>query len=191
MGVSQGNGFCYIVTGVFLQLTTIYAMPLTNNIITSSSFPSWLIITSHHFRSLNTSMIDGVPLMSKPEKNYAKHTTQNGTAMNTLPHLANVSTMNNDQKALVRLDVTIPDGDKLQFYLEEIYNSNKFEKQDMLTWEQSSVIIKTNFDQTKAYFEKIVKAINAYKQNTGGNSAQCNKYKSANQMANYGNELQE
>jgi hypothetical protein len=29
----------------------------------------------------------------------------------------------------------------------------------------------TDFDQTKAYFEKIVKATNVYKQNTGGNSA--------------------
>jgi hypothetical protein len=61
----------------------------------------------------------------------------------------------------------------------------------MLTWEQSSAIIKINFDQTKAYFKKIVKATNVYKQNTGGNSTQCNKYKSANQMANYGNKLRE
>jgi hypothetical protein len=69
------------------------------------------------------------------------------------------------------LDVTIPDNDKLQFYLEEVYNSNKFDKQDMLTWEQSSAIIKTNFDQTNAYFEKIVKATKVFKQNTDGNSA--------------------
>jgi hypothetical protein len=68
--------------------------------------------------------------------------------------------LNNDQKALVRLDVTIPDNNQLQFYLEEIYDSNKFDKQDMLTWKQSSAIIKTDFDQTKAYFEKIVKANN-------------------------------
>jgi hypothetical protein len=57
--------------------------------------------------------------------------------------------------------------------------------------EQSSAIIKANFDQTKAYFEKIVKTTDVYKQNTGGNSVRCNKYKSANQMANYGNKLQE
>jgi hypothetical protein len=36
-----------------------------------------------------------------------------------------------------------------------------------------------------------VKATNVYKLNTGSNSAQCNKYKSANQMANYGNKLRE
>jgi hypothetical protein len=99
--------------------------------------------------------------------------------------------LKDNQIALVRLNATISDYDKLQFYLEEIYDSNKFKKQDMLTWEQSSASIKTNFDQTKAYFEKIVKATNVYKQNKGGNSAQCNKYESANQMASYGNELQE
>jgi hypothetical protein len=41
----------------------------------------------------------------------------------------------------------------------------------MLTWEQSSAIIRANFYQTKPYFEKIVKVTNVYKQNTGGNSA--------------------
>jgi hypothetical protein len=99
--------------------------------------------------------------------------------------------LDNDQKALVRSDVTIPDNHKLQFYLKEIYDNNKLDKQDMLTWEQSSAIIKTDFNQTKAYFEKIVKATDIYKQNTGSNSVGFNKYESANQMANYGNKLQE
>ncbi len=89
------------------------------------------------------------------------------------------------------MDVVIPNNNKLQFYLKEIYDSNKFDKQDMLTWEQLPAIIKTNFDQTKAYFEKIVKAADVYKQNTGGNSVQCNTYESTNQMANYGNKLRE
>jgi hypothetical protein len=53
--------------------------------------------------------------------------------------------LDEDQKALVRLNVTIPDNNKLQFYLTEINDSIKFDKQDMLTWEQSSAIIKTNF----------------------------------------------
>jgi hypothetical protein len=98
---------------------------------------------------------------------------------------------NNNQETLIRLDVTIPNNIKLQFYLKEIYDSNKFDKQDMLTLEQSSAIIKTGFNQAKAYFEKIVKATNVYKQNTSANSVRCNTYKSANQMANYGNKLQE
>jgi hypothetical protein len=84
--------------------------------------------------------------------------------------------LEDNQKASVRLDVAIPDNNKLQFYLKEIYDSNKFDKQDMLTQEQSLAIIKTDFNQTKAYFEKIVKATIVNKQNTGGNSTQCNKY---------------
>lgn len=43
--------------------------------------------------------------------------------------------LNDNQLALVRLDVGISDKDKLQFYRKEIYNSNKFDKQDMLAWE--------------------------------------------------------
>jgi hypothetical protein len=43
--------------------------------------------------------------------------------------------LNDDQRALIHLDVTITDNDKLQFSLEEIYDSNCFNKQEMLTWE--------------------------------------------------------
>jgi hypothetical protein len=47
---------------------------------------------------------------------------------------------------LVRLDVTTADNDKLQFYLEEIYDSNRFDKQEMLTLEQQPEAAKTDFD---------------------------------------------
>jgi hypothetical protein len=43
--------------------------------------------------------------------------------------------LKNDQCALVCSDVTIADKDKLQFYLEEICNSNHFDKNKMLDWE--------------------------------------------------------
>ncbi len=99
--------------------------------------------------------------------------------------------LDDDQRALVRSNVTIADDDKLQFYLEEIYDSNKFDKQEMLTWEQQPTLIKTNFDLTKTYFEAIVKATNVYEQNTGGGSTRGNKYKSENQMADIGNKLRE
>jgi hypothetical protein len=36
--------------------------------------------------------------------------------------------LDDDQRALIRSDVTIADDDKLQFYLEEIYDSNRFDK---------------------------------------------------------------
>jgi hypothetical protein len=99
--------------------------------------------------------------------------------------------LDDDQRALVRSDVTIADDDKLQFYLEEIYDSNKFDKQDMLTWEQQPALTKTDFDLTKQYFEAIVKATDVYEQNTGSGSARGKKYESANQMADIGDELRE
>ena len=72
--------------------------------------------------------------------------------------------LDDDQCALIRSDVTIADNDKLQFYLEEIYDSNRFDKQEMLTWEQQPPIIKTDYVEAKNYFECIVKATNTYEQ---------------------------
>jgi hypothetical protein len=54
--------------------------------------------------------------------------------------------LNNDQRALVCSDVTIANDNKLQFYLEEIYGSNRFYKQEMLTWEQQPAATKTDYD---------------------------------------------
>ena len=54
--------------------------------------------------------------------------------------------LNDDQRALVRLDVTIANNNKLQFYLEEIYDSNCFNKQEMLTWEQQPAATKTDYN---------------------------------------------
>jgi hypothetical protein len=54
--------------------------------------------------------------------------------------------LNNDQRALVRLDVTIANNNKLQFYLEEIYDSNCFDKEEMLMWEQQPAATKTNYN---------------------------------------------
>jgi hypothetical protein len=79
--------------------------------------------------------------------------------------------LDDDQIALVRSDVTIADDDKLQFYLEEIYDSNRFDKQEMLTWEQQPPAIKTDYNEAKAYFERIVKATDTYEQNAGGGTA--------------------
>jgi hypothetical protein len=99
--------------------------------------------------------------------------------------------LDDNQRALIRSNVTKADDDKLQFYLEEIYDSNRFDKQEMLTWEQQPQNTKTDFDLVKAYFEAIVKATDTYKQNVGRGDAKHNKYKSANQMADYGNEIRE
>ena len=76
--------------------------------------------------------------------------------------------LDNNQCSLVQSDVTIADDDKLQFYLEEIYDSNRFNKQEMLTWEREPAATKTDLDLAKAHFETIVNATNTYKQNAGG-----------------------
>ena len=44
--------------------------------------------------------------------------------------------IDDDQCSLVWSDVTIMDDNKRQFYLEEFYDSNRFDKQEMLTWER-------------------------------------------------------
>jgi len=99
--------------------------------------------------------------------------------------------LNDDQCALVRSNVTIADEDTLQFYLEQMYDSNHFEKSEMLDWEKKPTIIKTNYDDTKDYFEALVKATNTYVQNAGGGTAGRNKYESANNMADIGDGIRE
>jgi hypothetical protein len=99
--------------------------------------------------------------------------------------------LNNDQRALVHSDVTIADDDKLQFYLEEIYDSNCFDKQEMLMWEEPPAATKMDYDLARAYFERIVKATDTYEQNAGGGMAGRNRYESANQLAKYGNKIRE
>jgi hypothetical protein len=61
----------------------------------------------------------------------------------------------------------------------------------MLTWEQQPPNIKTDYDEAKRYFERIVKATDTYEQNAGGGTAGRNRYKSANQMADYGDKIRE
>jgi hypothetical protein len=54
--------------------------------------------------------------------------------------------LDDDQRTLVRLYVTITNNDKLQFYLEEDYDSNRFDKQEMLMWEQQPAATNTNYN---------------------------------------------
>jgi hypothetical protein len=99
--------------------------------------------------------------------------------------------LNNDQRAFVQSDVTIADENKLQYYLEEIYDSNRFDKQEMLTWERQPAATKTDFDLAEAHFKEIVNATDTYEQNAGGGTAGHNRYESANQMADHGDEIRE
>jgi len=99
--------------------------------------------------------------------------------------------LDDNQCSLIRSDVTIADDDKLQFYLEEIYDSNRFDKQEMLTWEQQPPNIKTDYVEAKNYFERIDKATDTYEKNAGDSTAGRNRCESANQMADYGDEIWE
>jgi hypothetical protein len=49
-----------------------------------------------------------------------------------------------------------------------MYNSNHFDKNNMLEWEKQPNATKINYDSTKDYFEALVKATNTYEQNAGG-----------------------
>ena len=97
--------------------------------------------------------------------------------------------LDDKQKALVRSDFTITDEDKLQFYLEEMYDSNHFDKNEMLNWEKKSTAVKSNYTNAKTYFEDLVKATDTYEQNAGGGTTSRNKYESANQLADCGDEI--
>ncbi len=92
---------------------------------------------------------------------------------------------------LVCSDFTISDEDKLQFYLEQMYDSNIFDKAKMMEWEQQPNITKTNYALAKIWFEMRVKAHNTYIQNSGGGTAGRHNYKSANNMADIGNEIKD
>jgi hypothetical protein len=65
--------------------------------------------------------------------------------------------LDNNQRALIRSNITIADKDKLQFFLEQMYDSNHFNKNNMLKWEKQPNATKTDYDSAKDYFEALVK----------------------------------
>ena len=99
--------------------------------------------------------------------------------------------LDDDQRALVRSDVTIAEEDKLQFYLEQMYESNHFEKSEMMEWEKKSSVTKADYTAAKDYFEELVRATDTYTQNAGAGTAGRNKYESANNAADFGDEIRE
>ena len=99
--------------------------------------------------------------------------------------------LDDDQNTLIRSDITISDEDKLQFYLEQIYDSNLFDKAEMMDWESKPALIKTDYAQAKSHFEALVKAHDTYVQNSGGGTAGRHAYESSNSMADLGDEIKE
>ena len=100
--------------------------------------------------------------------------------------------LDDDQIRIERFGITIiSDKDKLQFYLEQMYASNHFDKKEMTEWENKNITIKDDFDEAKLYFEGLVKDYEDYAQNSGGTAGKHN-FDSANQAAeaDTGDELQ-
>jgi hypothetical protein len=93
--------------------------------------------------------------------------------------------LDKEQSRLDRLGTVISDKDKLQFYLEQIYASNYFNKTEMVTWENKPIVIKDDYDQAKLYFKTLVRDFKTCTQNSGGRAG----YKSANQMTDMGDKI--
>jgi hypothetical protein len=96
--------------------------------------------------------------------------------------------LDKEQKRLELLGIVISNKDKLQFYLEQIYALNMFDKKEMVHWVNKPILIKDDYDEAKLYFKNLVKDFETYTQNNGGTSSK-QGYKSANMAANVGNEL--
>jgi hypothetical protein len=76
--------------------------------------------------------------------------------------------LDKEQNQLDRLGIVISNNDKLQFYLEQIYALNYFDKTEMVTWENKPIIIKDDYTQAKAYLKNLVKDFKTYTQNSCG-----------------------
>ena len=90
--------------------------------------------------------------------------------------------LNGNQICIKRFTITISDKDKLQFYLEQMYASNHFDKKEMIGCENQPATIKDDFNKAKLYFEGLVKDYNVYAQNSGSTAGRRN-FESANQAA--------
>jgi hypothetical protein len=93
-----------------------------------------------------------------------------------------------EQARIDRLGVVNSNKDKLQFYMEQIYASNCFDKKEMVDWENKPIAIKDDYNKAKLYFEGFVRDFETYTQNSVGDSGK-KGYESANQMADVGNEI--
>jgi hypothetical protein len=100
--------------------------------------------------------------------------------------------LNDDQVRIERFGITISDKDKLQFYLEQMYTSNHFDKKEMMEWENKIITIKDDFNEAKMYFEGLIKDYEVYVQKSSSTAGK-HKFQSANQAAeaHCGNKLRQ
>ena len=106
----------------------------------------------------------------------------------TVMHLTAFGMKLDKEKAHIdRLGVVISNKDKLQFYMEQIYASNCFDKKEMVDRENKPVNVKDDYDKAKLYFEGLFRYFKTYTQNSGDHGKK--GYESANQMADVGDEI--
>jgi len=94
------------------------------------------------------------------------------------------------QESLDRDGIIISDADKLQFYIEQMYDAHRFDKKEMIAWETRPKLEKT-WANAKKYFEKLVKIENSYNKMAGRQSTKRSRYESANAAAEEGDEVRE
>ena len=63
--------------------------------------------------------------------------------------------------------IIITEEDKLQFYIDQIYDNTMFDKEDITKWEKKKKSEKTSVNAT-AYFEDLVANIKKYQPNIRG-----------------------
>jgi hypothetical protein len=58
--------------------------------------------------------------------------------------------LDKEQNQLDRLGIVISNNDKIQFYIDQMYASNCFDKTEIVTWENKPIIVKDNYTQAKS-----------------------------------------
>ena len=85
--------------------------------------------------------------------------------------------LDDDQTDLAANSITISNDDKLQFFIEQMYESKNFERDQYVQWEKKADADKTWANAT-AYFETITSDNEGYEANIGG-TAKRGRYESA------------
>jgi hypothetical protein len=99
--------------------------------------------------------------------------------------------LGNDQLVIICLDVTIANDNKLQFYLEEIYNSNRFDKQEMLMWGATANSHKNRLQPYKGALQNNCQGHQHLQAKHRWRHGRMQPIQVCQPVANYGNEIRE
>ncbi len=82
--------------------------------------------------------------------------------------------LDKEQARINRLGVVISDKDKLQFYMEQMYSSNCFDKKEMVDWENKPINIKDDYNEAKLYFKVSSETLRPTRRTAAGAPAKWN-----------------